>query len=407
LPLLKGTFHFNNIVLEGLHLSMIKNKDLNNWTFSNSNIKDKAEKSSLNFVINKLSLTNSQVKYTDLEKSNTYATKAFNLLINQRDGEIIFGNKQIEFNNASIDLNKNLLGTLNFKFNAERKPSYKGKFSIMISSVANLMNLLNVTLPSKLQSFTRSIKSSSNFTGTETNYNFDNLYLKLDDTDIRGSISIGINPYQINSDLKISKLDLHDFVNLHGLKLKIESIGIIEQFSTESGAKLSTLNGKGTISTGLITLFGLDIKKFSKGTTKVINDISIFKRLITYTRTIATIRVLKQEIDKINGKKTKNYADKTSLGQFNGAISAKNGIVLIKECRLDGNTLKGLCSGNINLSKQVLDLLIQGLILPLGEQSFINYIYFPYHITGRTNNLNTGLDWTAIARQTTNYYTTK
>lgn len=407
LPLLKGTLHFAHIELDGLDIKLIKSKNLNNWSFTKP---DKtAKKRAPTIVLNRLFFRNTQISYKDTQQNKNLATKTFNLLINQESGEISVANDQLEFNKTSIDLDKNLQGMLNFKLTNKPQLNYKGEFWLKNKSLTNLADTFNVKRPNAIKHLNSDIKISSGITGTDTKLNLDNLQLSQGAANINGDIKIDTNPYQVSSNLKLNKLNLEDYINLEGFKLKIESIALVENFSTGTSSMLSNLDGQGSIKTGNITLYGLDVKSFSAGISKVIKDISIFKRLIAYTHTIETVKLLKQEFDKVASNKTKKYQDKTSLGQFNGALIAQKGTTVIKECRLKGGSIDGLCSGIVALNKKTVNVLIQARILPTQkqEQSVINYIYFPYYLKGRTDNLSTGLDWPYIVKQTTLYYKKK
>jgi hypothetical protein len=240
-------------------------------------------------------------------------------------------------------------------------------------------------------------------------FKHENTEFGLGNTNISGNLNVGNKPYTIKSNIKINEISLQGLTELQGLKLKIESIMLTGNFTLANKMKVSTLNGEGNIQMGKITLHGFDIHKFNLRTQKVVNDITIFKRLITYTHTIATVKILKNEIDKIQGKKQKNYQDQSDLGQFNGSLTSKNGNFTITKCKLAGPAIDGLCDGTINLNNNKVDLLLQARLLPQNPErkNVINYIYFPYHISSIGNNSTTGFDWGTIAKQITAYYNKK
>ncbi|MBP9742870.1 MAG: AsmA family protein [Burkholderiales bacterium] len=405
LPLIKGTFNFNYIVLEGVQFNFMHNQYINNWTFKPAT--NNGQSTNINLVINNLILRNAKVNYSNLTNNEQINTKKFNLFLNMKGGAIKLDDKKVKLSKVTISVNDELQGALNGKIMLDPEFSYAGEAAINKFSLPSLYRLLNIKLPRIFNTYANTnITGNSIVEASVDKLILNKLNINLGKMLVSGNVNIGFKPYKISQNLVMMHGDVADFINLKGFKLKFESAALNGSLSTDD-SQGSSLTGEESMHVRQIILYGLDVKRFNAQVNKAINDISVLRKLFTYTRTAATVKNLKQTIDEIEGEKKKSYSNITNLGNFSVNAVAKRGNLSLSKCKLDGPDVVGICSGYVNFSSRTMDILAQGRLLPEKETSVINYIYLPYAIKGRFSGYKYGLEWGYIAQEITAYYNFK
>ncbi len=400
--LLRGKIEFRNLILNGISLSLIQNHSINNWTFNFPSNTTKTSK--INYVFNQIVLKNFHFSYQN--NKNKIQPEVFNLFINKDGGQIELNNNQIKINKTTIDLGENFHCNTNFTFDRDSN-SYIGNFHTSKFSLVKIFQLLKIKIPKIIKTTSYSnIKLSFNIKGNTESLSFDNLKLALNNIDVNGKIKIKFNPYTINQNLQIAKLNIEDTIDLNGFKLKTSTIKFWGNITLESNFKLSSIKGHEYIHIDKLILYGFNLKKFASQLNKVVNDISVFSKFFTHTRTLATLRAIRQEFNKLNGLQKKDYSDISDLGEFDSTTIFRQGLTKIQTCKLNGQNLIVFCEGYYDLINIFFDMTLQGRIISSNEQTIINYLYFPYDIYGSPNHINKDLEWSYIFTQINNYLKT-
>ncbi|MFN7095794.1 MAG: AsmA-like C-terminal region-containing protein, partial [Burkholderiales bacterium] len=329
-------------------------------------------------------------------------TKSFNFsVMAEQNGLIQIAKKKVELQNAKFNLANHLRGEVNWAMDKSAKLAYHGNLTLTDFSLVKICDILNVTWPRQL--FNQPFQHLALFTGIQgdkENISLSNLHLKVGDSQLQGSLVVSATDYfNLRENLSLDQVDIADFIDLDGFKLKVESATVIGNITGDAKINLTRLNGKEQIYMKKLTLYGLDLNKFSAEVNKAINSMSGLKKLTATREAEAALKYIRQTIEKISNLRQKNYAEKTNLGRFKANLLIKSGFVTTPRFELVGPNLNTTGKGKINLNQQTLNYLLTSQIISPNPPTVINYLYFPFTCKGSFSQMDTGFEWNAILGQ--------
>ncbi len=409
LPILKGTLQIERVKLDQLSVNLIEENSKNNWQFS---INDKDEEGSdtlLNYVIHSIIINQAQISYKHLNHKSGYKSKPFNLKVNpDSQGEISFKDNKLKFVNTQINL-ANILNTkINGQVNFESELTYQANFVSGNFSLIKLAELVNISLPKTLiRPIYKSLKLSATIFGTKDKIQIEKVKLNSLHTKLNGNITANLTSLKLNQHLTINNLEVSDFFDLDGYKLKINKLTIDGDLNLAKTFLASSLNGREDINANDIILYGFAAREFTRQVNQATKQISSWAKIVSYTQTKQTIKQLKSTITELNSHKAKNVSQSTNLGNFNSRLVFTNGVLIFQNCKLKGNELIAYCGGGINFTNQTINFMAQARLLAEGKQfNLINFLFFPFYVKGNYTKPETGVDWPYIIKETTRYYQT-
>ena len=402
-PMLFGTIKIKKLVIDHLKLNLLKKDDINNWTFKSS--QPSSQKSSLKptLILYKLDITGLQLNYSD--KNTEWKSNPFIAHLNESGGVIKIYRQKIEAKEATLNINNSLRAKVNGSIATSQDSDYKGLLLVEDFSVSKILQLGNFKLPPIFNKVYKShmlIKIA--FQGTGKNLNLTNIDIRLNNTPIKGTASIGFeSTYKFNQKIVAGPIELANYLDLEGYKINLEATKISGAISMESSLNSSTINGSESIDIHNITLAGFSTKKFNKAVNKAIDTIRFYQKLTTTMEARATLSQLRIEMDKLQGNQQKNYKENSDLGSFHALIIARSGIMTTPVCKLNGSDIQGACGGEFDFQTNNINYLFLWQILPTERLHLLNYLYLPYKVYGNKNNIQSGIDWSYTLKQLIEY----
>lgn len=414
LPLLKGTIRFNSLAIDGLKLDFITNTEINNWSFTDNQYDTARRKGNswFNLELKNIKLTKASISYKNTASHNSYADENFLLIAAPlADGIIDIRKNRINFNNIQFNLDNRIYATLKLLIEQSdiesTNTSYQGDFKINNLSLPKLLAKTKLEIPPGIKTSNLSkISITSHIQGDAYHTKLDNLKLQTANSTISGNIQLGYKPLHIKQNLALDKIYVNEYIKLDGFKLKLESVSLIGALNGIDDS-LTNTQGAENLAIQRITLYGFDIAKFTMQLNKAIKGMSTIKKLTTTIKTRESLKYIKTAIEKLQDQDSRNYKDTSNLGHLNAKIAIKNQHLTTPELNLNGPNLKGWSNnGDINLKTRRINYNLTAQIISPHEQTFINYIYFPYSVTGRFSNIKANLDFSSVSKQIIDYYNT-
>jgi AsmA protein len=229
LPLLHHSIIINTLALNELNLDLIKNGNLNNWTFnpisnnSTATIGESATANPLKLQLTKLTLTHATITYNDLKGTEHYKADDFDFKIDTRTGGTISldSDKEIiDIKKAEFDFSNILKGNLNLNLIGFTAPKYNGNTDIKINSLTQLLNKLNQPTDLLTKPLFNDISLDTTFNGDNSNLSLNNTKFAFGNT-IQGNMNIAVNHFsqpEYKGYISLNDISLNNVLNALNIK---------------------------------------------------------------------------------------------------------------------------------------------------------------------------------------------
>ena len=418
-PLLNKNIIVNNITIDGLNLELIKQHGMNNWTFNSSQSEPSAIESNtsspspLSLELNHFSLTNANIKYSDLDKNIYKKLENFKFIVDTEFGGTIKFDQlldKLELHKVNINFNDDLNGKINLDVVNLNNPSYSGDISTNQFSLNKMVDSLGMSkLPIVNPNIFNKVAFSANFAGGSNFINLSQIKFNLTDSILNGDINItSFKPLMLNNNITLSQVDISDFINVNGFKIPLRQIKLNGNIMT-NGNNIATLNAKQNLQIQNITLLGISLDQLVQKLDGIINktghlgDGDISTIVSNSAQVVQSVHKMQEEVKNTLKPSSHDLLQKTNLGTLHANLNLKNGVANSSSFSLNGSNTIITGSGQVDLNKNNLNYVVQSKLLVSGINPIFKKMVFPSRLSGAINDINVAMDWASIQKQLISY----
>ncbi len=351
LPLLHHSIIVNSLTLDGLDLSLIKDGEKNNWTFTTESTvaltnAESTPPSPIHLELNSFNLKNSTISYADLEKKANTKIKDVDFIISSGNNGTISiekdqDNELINLKNVTFNFDNMLKGTSNLALNNFSEPQYKGDLNIEEFSITNFTNKLNMPIKALTnKTLFDKFALSTKFSGNKDKVSLENTHFNFAN-DIKGSTNITVNNLKQPVYTGNLKIDITSISNvLNKLSIKQSTKGLNSKIS-------ATTQFNGNSNSLKLNNLVFNLADYLKGTSNV--NISDFTNL-NYTGSINLPTFSLNQIIEQFGMDKIDIPNKTLLNQVAYTSNFSGNTNSIKLDQIKAKIANSNLNGNIDVS---------------------------------------------------------
>lgn len=230
---------------------------------------------------------------------------------------------------------------------------------------------------------------SSNISGTNKNLNISNIQITTPDSQIRGKVTVNsFNPISGYNSIQINYLDIADYINLNGYRLKASNFTSQGNFVERD----KQIYADQDVAIQNLILYGYNLHSLSvKIATILSNPVKIISVPLTITQ-------IQDSIAAANTKGQKNLAITSNLGRLTSKVTYTGKTIENHNLVLSGPDLRANANGRLDIDRNYMNYQVNTQFVA-DPNSLTGKIIYPATISGRPDNPDNSIDWTSVNKQ--------
>lgn len=388
LPLLDKKISINKMFIDNGKINLVTNEVQNNWSFPLNN---KLDSVTYSLDLHEIKITNTSFAYTNLVNNLSTSLQNINLILSPTTiGSINYYSQSnlLSLNKVKFNLNNLVTGTLDLSYADNLFNLNYSTDSFALIPLANsigISNLPKIFSSKQLQQMT----VSSNISGTDKNLNISNIQITTPDSQIRGKVTVNsFNPISGYNSIQINYLDIADYINLNGYRLKASNFTSQGNFVERD----KQIYADQDVAIQNLILYGYNLHSLSvKIATILSNPVKIISVPLTITQ-------IQDSIAAANTKGQKNLAITSNLGRLTSKVTYTGKTIENHNLVLSGPDLRANANGRLDIDRNYMNYQVNTQFVA-DPNSLTGKIIYPATISGRPDNPDNSIDWTSVNKQ--------
>ncbi|AUR51841.1 AsmA family protein [Aquella oligotrophica] len=388
LPLLDKKVSINKMFIDNGKISLVSNGIQNNWSFPLNN---KLDNVNYSLDLHEIKITNTSFAYTNFANNLAIGLQSINLTLSPTTiGSINYYSQSnlLSLNKVKFSLNNIVTGTLDLSYadNLFNLNYVTDSFSLIpLANSVGIDNLPKIFSSKQLQQ----MKVSSNISGTDKNLNISSIQITTPDSQIMAKATVNsFNPISGYNSIQINHLDIADYIDLNGYRLKASNLTSQGNFVERD----KQIYADQDLAIQNLILYGYNLHNLSvKIATILSNPVKIISVPLTITQ-------IQNSIAAANTKGQKNLAITSTLGHLTSKVTYTGKTIENHNLVLSGPDLRANANGKLDINKNYMNYQVNAQFVA-DPNSLTGKIIYPATISGRPDSPDDSIDWTSVNKQ--------